>query len=79
MFDKNKLYLMDKKISFKRFKELKEKAVATKKIKAIEKVDKTLWELLKAGKVYCGFRYDLKDDMWIGNKIPKGIKISYIK
>lgn len=72
------LYLLSPKIKWSTFKLLQRELVRIGGPSPKE-IDRILWELLRDGKIYCGFRNDMEGDMWIGTKIPKGFKLLVIK
>ena len=71
------IYVLDSKIRWKDFKEL-QKSVRDDGPTPVHG-DKILWHLLRENKIYCGFRDDLPDDMWIGLSLPSNRTIKVIK
>jgi len=72
-----KLYLISDKMKWKTFKMLQKKLVKESGPIGIG-FDKAIWSLNKKKKLYCGFSTAIKDDMWIGLKIPKNWKVTKI-
>jgi hypothetical protein len=71
------LYLLSDKISWKLFKHLQDKLVKGSGPDMVH-LDEMLWKLNKEHKIYCWFASDVRDDMGIGFKLPKGYKIKVI-
>jgi len=67
---KKKIYLLDKNIGWKVFKELNDKLVKDSGPVPVQG-DKALWHLLRENKIYCWFADDIKNDMGIGISLPK--------
>ena len=73
-----KIYLLSPDISWETFKLLQDKLVKDSGPTPMN-ADKALWELMREKKIYCGFRKDMPNDMWIGIDLPKNAKIEIIK
>jgi hypothetical protein len=72
------LYLLSDKISWTMFKQLQDVLVRDSGPTMVH-MDKALWEMNKAHRLYCGFLSDMKDDMWLGLELPKGYIIKVIR
>ena len=75
--NKKPIYLLSPKISWKTFKDLQEKLVKDSGPTPAS-LDKVLWEMVKAKKIYCWFDDDCPDDMCLGFSLPKGREIKVI-
>ena len=74
---KEKIYLIDDKISWETFKILHDKLVDDSGPTPINGT-KAIWELLRDKKLYCWFSNKMKGDMGIGLMVPPNVDIKLI-
>jgi hypothetical protein len=72
------LYLISPDLKWKAFKKLHDKLVPPDGGPSPKNFERILWEMIRAKRIYGGFRDDMKNDMWLGLTIPKKYEVRVI-